>query len=336
MRRLAWGICWFAFAELALAQVPPASLWGVVTTPAGQVVPNAPAQLIDERGNTIARADTTAAGRYTFQSVPPGVYTLSIQMPCCAISSFRQSDVRLNAGETREFDVHLKTGASQSTLGDDPATVADVIRSRSRVVSKRAPRLANGKPDLSGIWLVNLDRYPEQPSALPWAAAIQKQRTDGDALLGLNARCLPDGIPTPGGGSTPFLVKFAQHPTLMLVLFEGPPGFRQVFLDGRNHPADPNPAWLGHSIGKWDGETLVVDTVGYNEESAVLGAYPHTEKLHVTERYRRPDFSHLEVQVTYDDPGTFTKSVTRNMVWDLAPDEELIEFVCENNKEGRR
>src|ERR1044071_3381926 len=113
MRRLALGICWFAFAGVVFGQVPSASLSGVVTTPAGDVVSNAPAQLIDERGNTVARTDTTSAGRYTFQSLPPGVYTLSIQMPCCAISSFRQSDVKLNAGEKREIDVHLKTGASQ-------------------------------------------------------------------------------------------------------------------------------------------------------------------------------------------------------------------------------
>jgi Carboxypeptidase regulatory-like domain len=92
MRRLVLGICWFAFAEFAFAQVPPASLSGVVTTPAGEIVSNAPAQLIDERGNTIARTDTTPAGRYTFQPLPPGVYTLSIQMPCCAINSFTQSD----------------------------------------------------------------------------------------------------------------------------------------------------------------------------------------------------------------------------------------------------
>jgi carboxypeptidase family protein len=335
MRRLALGICCLALGEIAFGQAVFASLSGVVTTPGGQVVPNAPAQLIDERGNSVARTQTTSDGRYTFASLPPGVYTLSIQMPCCAISSFRQSDVRLNAGQKLEMDVHLKTGGSQSTLGDDPGTVANAIRNRSRAVAKRTPRLANGKPDLSGIWLVNVDRYPEQASPLPWAAAVQKQRGDGNRLLSLNTRCLPDGIPTPAGGATPFFVKFAQHPTLMLVLFEGPPGFRQIFLDGRNHPADPNPAWLGHSIGKWDGDTLVVDTVGYNEDSQVLEAYPHTDRLHVVERYRRADFSHLQVQVTYDDPGTFTKAVTRNMEWDLAADEELIEFVCENNKEGR-
>jgi hypothetical protein len=334
MRRLALGVCWFAFAGFAFAQVPSASLSGIVTTPAGEVVANAPAQLIDERGRTIARTDTTSAGRYTFEALPPGVYTLSVQMLCCAISSFRQADVRVNAGQKLELDVHLKPGSSQNTLGDDPATVANAIRSRSRVAAKRPPRLTNGKPDLSGIWLVNLDRYPEPPSPLSWAAAIQKQRTDG-TRVSLNTRCLPDGIPTPSGGATPFLVKFVQHPTLMMVLFEGPPGFRQIFLDGRTHPADPNPAWLGHSIGKWDGDTLVVDTVGYNEDSQLLGGYPHTGKLHVIERYRRPDFSHLQVEMTYDDPGTFTKPVVRNAAWDLAPAEELIEFVCENNKEGR-
>src|SRR5436190_18575071 len=216
MRRLVLGICCLALAEFAFGQTRSASLSGVVTTPAGDVVPNAPAQLIDEHGTSVARTDTASGGRYTFQSLPPGVYTFVIQMPCCAISSFRQADVRLNPGQKLEIDVHLKTGDSQGTLGDDPATVANAIRNRSRVAAKRAPRLANGKPDLSGIWLVNLDRYPEPPSALPWAAAVQKQRIDGDALLSLNTRCLPNAIPTPGGGATPFLVKFAQHPTLML------------------------------------------------------------------------------------------------------------------------
>ena len=334
MRRLVLGICCLALAAFAFGQTPSASLTGVVTTPAGDVVPNAPAQLIDEHGTSVARTDTTSGGRYTFQSLPPGVYTLSIQMPCCAINSFRQSDIRLGVAEKREIDVHLTTGGSQSTLGDDPGTVANAIRNRSRVVAKRAPRLANGKPDLSGVWLVNVDRYPEQPSPQPWAAAIAKERNDTNQP-NPGVRCLPQGLPTPNGGATPFLVKLLQHASVMLVLFEGPPGFRQVFLDGRGHPADPNPTWLGHSVGKWDGETLVVDTVGYNDQSWVLGDFPHTEMLHIVERYSRPDFSHLRLQVTYEDPGTFTKPVTRNAVWDLAPDEELLEFVCENNKEGR-
>ena len=104
-----------------------------------------------------------------------------------------------------------------------------------------------------------------------------------------------------------------------------------MFLDGRRHPADPDPTWLGHAVGTWDGDTLVVDTVGFNDRSWI-GASPHTETLHVTERYHRPDFGHLDVRVTFDDPRTFTKPLNQNLTWELVPDEEVLEFVCENNK----
>ena len=113
------------------------------------------------------------------------------------------------------------------------------------------------------------------------------------------------------------------------MLFEDVPGFRQVFVDGRSHPADPNPAWLGHSVGRWDGDTLVIDTVGFNDRSWLL-VYPHTDQLHMIERYRRPEYGRLEIVVVFEDPGAFTRPWTMNLIWYLAPREELIEFVCEN------
>jgi|SRR5947207_2022575 len=298
MRRLALGIWFLALTGFAWAQAAPASMFGVVIAPAGTPVADAPIQARNDRGEQVGRTVTAADGRYTIASLPPGVYTISVAMPCCVIRSFTRRDVRVNAGQKLQLDIHLEPGTSQNTLGDDPATVADAIRNRSRIPAKRAPRLANGKPDLSGVWLVNQDRYPEPPSPLPWAATIQKQRTDTDNLLTLNAQCLPNTVPTPSGGATPFMVKLAQQSSLILVLFEGPPGFRQVFLDGRAHPADPTPTWLGHSIGTWDGDALIVGTVGYHGQSWVVGAYPHTEVLHVVERSRRPEFAQLEVEVT--------------------------------------
>jgi hypothetical protein len=261
------------------------------------------------------------------------VYTVGVLMPCCAIAAFTQSGVTLSGGQKLRVDVQLKLGASQYTLGDDPAVVANAMRSRSRVQGKRAPRLSNGKPDFAGLWLINADPYPETPSPLPWTAAIAKERTDTNAITP-SARCLPSALPTPLGTGSPFLTKVLHEPKVLVLLLEGPPGFRQIFLDGRQHPADPNPTWLGHSIGKWEGDTLVVDTVGYNDQSWLMNALPHTEMLHIVERFRRPDFGHLNVQVTYEDPGTLTKPVIRNAVWDLATDDEILEFVCENNKEG--
>jgi hypothetical protein len=191
--------------------------------------------------------------------------------------------------------------------------------------------LRNGKPDLAGVWLANEDQYPEIPAMLPWAAALVQERL-GNALKDApHTRCMPQGLPTPAAVG-PFMAKLVQTPSLLVLLFEDTGGFRQVFLDGRRHPADPDPTWFGHSVGRWDGDTLVVDTIGYNDKSWIAGPFPHTEMLHATERYRRVDFGHLEIRVTFEDPGTFTKPWNQTLNWDLAPKEEVGEYVCENNK----
>ena len=333
MRRFVLGLCCLAFSTVATAQSNSASLFGVVTLPDGKAAANAPVRAIASDSTIVGRALTTADGQYTIASLPPGVYTVGVVMPCCAIAAFTEPGVTVSGGQKTRFDVQLKLGASQYTLGDDPAVVANAVRNRSRVEGKRVPRPSNGKPDLAGLWLINADPYPEAPSPLPWAAAVAKQRTDTNALSP-SARCLPSNVPTPTGAGSPFVVKVLHEPKLLVLLLEGPPGFRQVFLDGRGHPADPNPTWLGHSIGRWEGETLVVDTVGYNDQSWLLNGLPHTEMLHIVERFQRLDFGHLNVQVTYEDPGTLTKPVVRNAIWDLATEDEILEFVCENNKEG--
>jgi len=128
------------------------------------------------------------------------------------------------------------------------------------------------------------------------------------------------------------MTKFIHLPTLLVMLFEDVPGFRQIFLDGRSHPPDPNPTWLGHSVGRWEVDTLVVDTVGFNDRSWIARAHPHTEQLRTTERYRRPEYGRLEIEVVYDDPGAYTRPWTQNLIWYLTPQEELIEYVCENNR----
>ena len=127
----------------------------------------------------------------------------------------------------------------------------------------------------------------------------------------------------------PFLGKFVHTSSLLVVLFEDVPGFRQIFLDGRSHPTQLLPTWVGHSVGRWEGDTLVVDTVGFNDRGWTWRAYPRTERLRMTERYRRPDFRHLDVHVTIDDPGVFTRPWSQTMTWDLLPNEELMEYVCE-------
>jgi hypothetical protein len=113
------------------------------------------------------------------------------------------------------------------------------------------------------------------------------------------------------------------------------PGHRQIFLDGRSHPKDLQPTWMGHSVGKWEGETLVVDTVGFNDKTWLsLETSPHTEKMHLIERFQRPDLGHLRIELTIDDPEAYAKPWTIRRVSDLAPNEEVQEFICtENNRD---
>jgi len=129
------------------------------------------------------------------------------------------------------------------------------------------------------------------------------------------------------------LAKFIQTRDLLVILVEGSvPGVRQVFLDGRKHPDDPSPTWLGHSIGRWERDTLVVDTIGFNDRGWLDNAgHPQTEKLHIVERYRRVDLGHLDVDITIDDPGAYTKPWKVHRILELAPHEEIQEYICNEN-----
>ncbi|MEO8052011.1 MAG: hypothetical protein ABI833_16465 [Acidobacteriota bacterium] len=202
-------------------------------------------------------------------------------------------------------------------------------------LSAPAPRTADGKPDLSGVWRIHksylLNAAPDlKPDDFqPWAAAIYRRsaenfRNDTDGI-----NCLPPGPKTSLSVGPP--VKIVQTPGLLVLLYEYQTLFRQVFTDGRELPNDPNPTWMGYSIGHWEGDTLVVTTSGYNDRTSLdLGGRPHSEALRVTERFRRRDAGHMDLQVTLEDPKAYTKAWTLPVDLDLMPDGELIEFVCEN------
>ena len=144
----------------------------------------------------------------------------------------------------------------------------------------------------------------------------------------------------PQGISVPSLTEYriVQTPALIVILDGGWSPARQIYLDGREHPKDFNPSWMGHSIGHWEGDTLAVETIGFNAlANLVVGGrvYSQTEKLRVTERFRRLDLGHVEVLTTYDDPSVFKKPFTTRQVRSLAPkDWEILEYVCtENNRD---
>jgi len=209
-------------------------------------------------------------------------------------------------------------------------------------LSASAPKTPDGKPDLSGIWraaegkyLQNLAEDLGEAPFQPWAATLYKQRVESLAKGRPTERCLPHGIPDAMMvRSGPW--KIVQTPRVTLILFEEMNHYRQVFTDGRGFPKDPNPAWFGYSIGKWEGDTFVVDTTGFNDQTWLDDpGHPHTDALHAIERFRRRDFGHLEIDITIDDAKAYTKPWTVTARFDLLPDTELIENVCDNEKDAQ-
>jgi hypothetical protein len=314
------------------SQQTRSTLAGRVIGPDGAAVAEAPVRAVSDAMGTDARVVSASDGAWEIRDLPEGTYTVSVTMPCCAFAPYSNPEVVV-AGRTRVLEIELQEGGSLNVLGDDPGTINAEIRSRQDVPDRPAPRLDDGTPDLSGFWLIRDDPFPEAASVTAWAQEVADQRIATNFGEHPHTRCLPSEPTTPGG-STPFVSKIVQQPELIVILFEDVPGYRQVFLDSREHPEFPNPSWMGHSVGRWEGDTLVVDTVGFNGRVWV-DAYPSTESLHMVERFTRTGYGHMDVRVTVDDPEVFTAPWTRNLLLDLAPDEELIEYVCENNKWAR-
>ena len=331
IRGVVVAACLLAISQTGTAQPASGSLAGTVLHPDGSVIRDAPVRARNDAAGIDARTRSSATGQYELRDLPAGTYVLSVNMPCCEFDPFVDDDVVVGDGETHQFDILLET-AELNIEGDDPAKVNAQLLSRQIIPDLPVPQTAAGRPDLSGVWLTAFDLYPEEPKALPWAVELFEERIANSLIDHPHTRCLP-GSPVVDGAAA-FINKFAQTPDLLLILLEGAPGFRQIFIDGRTHPADPNPTWMGHSIGRWEEDTLVVDTVGFNSRGWT-GLFPRTEMMRMEERYRRPDYGHLDVRVVFDDPGVFEEPWTWNMTWDLAPQEELMEYVCENNKWGR-
>jgi hypothetical protein len=142
--------------------------------------------------------------------------------------------------------------------------------------------------------------------------------------------CLPGGPSEILAG----MYRIIQSPTMVVLLYEGGSGrYRQIFMDGRKLPIDPNPTWLGYSVGHWEGDTLVVETAGFNDRTWLDRAgHPHSDNLRVTERVRRVDFGHMQFQITFDDPQTLTKPLSISLAVNYAPDTEMLETVCNENE----
>jgi hypothetical protein len=205
-----------------------------------------------------------------------------------------------------------------------------------------ARRTAAGHPDLEGIWQVEM-KYLTNVAAdlkdgeVPFQPASKKifdaRQNDGfDAKNDPAARCIP-GMPKLNALPYPF--KIVDTPKEVIILYEGFTTFRQVHMDGRGLPKDPNASWIGYSVGRWEKDALVVDTIGINETTWMDNAgHPHSDALHVTERFRRVDFGHLDIDMTFDDPKTYTKPWTITEHARIVPDSELLEYICTENNRG--
>jgi hypothetical protein len=209
--------------------------------------------------------------------------------------------------------------------------------------SPTSPRPRRGQQTASriGVWRgagplyrfnIAQDLNPEDIQ--PWAEALFLQRVRDSRKDSPLARCLPVSVPFHDFFD---LNRIVQTPGLIVLLFESPNSpHRTVFTDGRDLPKDPNPTWLGYSIGRWEGDTLVVTTAGFNDRGWLDSAgHPQTESLRVTERLRRRDVGHMDFEITIDDPKVFTKPFTVKTERMLAPDTEILEDVCENERDGR-
>jgi len=199
-----------------------------------------------------------------------------------------------------------------------------------------APRTADGKPDVSGLWRVKTatsgatDKAMQSVKAQHWAEALSKKRKEDLGRENMSVLCLPFG-PTADFG----VGKIIQTPGLLTMLFEDLT-YRQVFMDGRPLPKDPNPNWMGYSVGHWDGDTLVVESAGFNDRTWLDDdGHPHSEDLRVTERLRRPDFGHLELERTLEDPKALAERWVIPIRLEFDADTEIIEYVCAENERDR-
>jgi hypothetical protein len=236
-------------------------------------------------------------------------------------------------------------------------------------LSARAPRAADGRPDLSGVWTTDgtgaaeMDRlfpglsdlavpgddprsFPkyflnvfadyknEDVPIKPEALKLSLERAKSLGKDNPTSHCLPASIPM--GDLLPIPRRFIQLPNLLVILYEGANPQRMIYLDGRTHSII-QPSWLGYSVGKWEGDTLVVDTRGFNDRGWLDAfGHPRTEALHIVERITRRDFGHIEVQMTFEDPGAYTKPFSIRFTQTLTPDTDVIELVCAENEKDRQ
>jgi hypothetical protein len=296
------------------------SIIGTVTDPLDAPVEGATVQA------GAFKATTGKDGKYKLAGLPAGSY--DIQVSAASLKAFQQKGVPLNVGQPLRIDAKLEYNTQLGTLGEDRLTAAADAK-RHHPPSGPAPHTPDGKPDLSGVYWSPRTTDPGKVEMQPWAQKITDERLENNRKDTPQGQCLPNAVLRFGP-----LIEFVQSKDFLIIIADDDyPGFHQVYLDGRKHPDDPY-QWYGHNTGKWEGDTLVVDRVGFNDRVWLdQDLHPHTDKLHVVERYRRPDLGHLEIETTVEDPGALLHPFTTKRVAELAPDQEIHEYICNENNQ---
>lgn len=321
----------FLFCATASAQSGSGRLQGQITGPFDELVVDAPIQVIHIESGEAQRSRTNSAGIYEFTGLPPGNYRARVRIRCCEYAPFNSDRFSVSADSDSEFDIRLAQGFQLNTIGDDQGIATNDILSRREIPDLPIPRKPDGKPDLTGMWMYGGDPFAADPQFHESAAKLVAERQANHFIESPRIRCLPTDLPIPGH-TPPEFGKFIHSPGLIVILYEGVLGFRQIFTDGRKHPEYPNPNWLGHSIGHWEGDTLVVDTIGFNDRGWTGLTHPRSENFHVVERYTRTSYGEMELELTIEDPEVYKEPWVRQLPVYLTPQEELLEFVCENDK----
>ena len=318
-------------AATAGAQDQGGEFQGLVTGPFDGLVGDAPMRVVHIASGDSWQTRTDADGKYRFDDLPAGDYRLQVRLPCCEYVPYQSEPVELPSGAARTFNIQLQQGFQLNTIGDDVGIATAQILAEQDVPDLPRPETTDGKPDLTGMWMYGSDPFPPAPKITDWAAQLVAERTKNHFIESPRFRCLPTSLPIPTH-TPPIFGKFVHTPDLIVILYEGILGFRQIFMDGRDHPQDIDPSWLGHSIGWWEDDVLVVDTIGFNDRGWTGLAHPRSEEFHVIERYRRTSYGGMELELTIEDPAVYHEPWVKQMPIYLAPNEQLFEFVCENEK----
>jgi len=317
---------------MALCQTEAGSIAGSVFGPAHAPAAGVSVEARNTETGTDYKAVSSPKGEYTLAQLPPGKYDVFVID--AKYRPFVRRGIVIRQPQPAALEIQLASNAGMlATLGEMPA-LFELLSKRPPPPQGPAPKTDDGKPDFSGVWLISptsAGGRAQQPDLLPWARAQYRERVLNDYKDKPSARCLPDLA----GFLGRWPIKIVQTSKLLVTLrSDDVITAHQVYLDGRSFPQDLESSWQGYSIGKWESDSLVIDTLGLNDKTW-LNMFPHSAKLHITERLRRPDLGHLEVETKYDDPESFRTPFQTKIVNVLAPDEEVEEYVCAENNQYR-